>query len=392
MSFEVCSKEDFLGNARVAFLTNTLGPHTLPLCECIGASIPNFRVFTSADEDDSHGFPRVRGNVKVTLLKSFNKLRIWRRIYGNWQMGELHIPYNTYHALRKFSPDIILANQLGLRTTLAVLFGMRHPKTKVILCATLSDHSEKQRSWPRRLLRKWLMKHFQGAFINGKESETYLRRLGFQGPTFTVPYVIRADKFLTETYEPRPNHFRLLYAGMLIPQKGILPFTRVLARWCADHPRTRVSFTLVGDGNEAGKLGNLVTSPNLEIRRLPRMSQDQLAEQYWAADMLAFPTLGDEWGVVVNEAMIAGRPVLGSTYSQAVTELVVQDESGWLFDPHQPASIYSALDRALSCDVERLKAMSGKARQAVRHLTPEQVAATALEGMYRVYNGVTVTG
>ena len=386
MSLAGIPEEEFLRTARVAFLTNTLGPHTLPLCECISQSVPNFRVFTSAEEDEFHGFPRDWGSVKVTVLRSFNQMRIRRRSYGFWQTGELHIPYNTYRQLKAFRPDVILANQLGIRTVFAALFGIRHPESKVILCATLSDHSEQQRSWPRRLLRKWLMRHFQGAFINGKGSELYLRRLGFQGPTFQVPYTIRAERFQTTTYAPQPDHFRLLYAGMLIPQKGILPFTQALATWCGAHPGTSVSFTLVGDGVEGDKLSRLTLPENLKVKQLGRMPQDELAEQYWAADMLAFPTLGDEWGVVVNEAMIAGRPVLGSIYSQAVTELVTQDESGWLFDPHQQGSIYAALDKAFSCSVDRLQEISCNAREAVRHLTPEQVAHTALKAMHHVYN------
>ena len=56
-----------------------------------------------------------------------------------------------------------------------------------------------------------------------------------------------------------------------------------------------------------------------------------MAEVYAKASLFAFPTLADEWGVVVNEAMAAGLPVLGSIYSQAVEELVEDGVSGWVF-------------------------------------------------------------
>ena len=49
--------------------------------------------------------------------------------------------------------------------------------------------------------------------------------------------------------------------------------------------------------------------------------------------VLVFPTLADEWGLVVNEALAAGVPVLGSLYSQAVEELVRDGENGWTFRP-----------------------------------------------------------
>ncbi len=44
--------------------------------------------------------------------------------------------------------------------------------------------------------------------------------------------------------------------------------------------------------------------------------------------ILVFPTLSDEWGLVVNEAMAAGLPVLGSRYSEAVEEMVETDVTG----------------------------------------------------------------
>ena len=60
---------------------------------------------------------------------------------------------------------------------------------------------------------------------------------------------------------------------------------------------------------------------------------ERMAEVYAKASLFAFPTLADEWGVVVNEAMAAGLPVLGSIYSQAVEELVEDGVSGWVFRP-----------------------------------------------------------
>ena len=63
---------------------------------------------------------------------------------------------------------------------------------------------------------------------------------------------------------------------------------------------------------------------------------------------MLFPTLSDTWGLVVNEAMAMGLPVLGSVKSQAVTELIEDGVSGWWFDPTSPQDLERAVDRALA--------------------------------------------
>ena len=66
---------------------------------------------------------------------------------------------------------------------------------------------------------------------------------------------------------------------------------------------------------------------------------------YAKASLFAFPTLGRNGGVVVNEAMAVGLPVLGSIYSQAVA--VVEDgASGRVFRPMNREEVDAVLDRA----------------------------------------------
>jgi len=391
MRFGELSTSKFVRDVRIAFLTPSLGPHSLPLCERLAKICENFRVFTSAEADEFHGFPREWGSVNVTVQKSFNRFRVLRKAYGYWQTGELHIPYDTYYHLKKFSPDLIISNQLGVRTALAVLYRKHNKDVKLILWATLSHHSERKRTWLRRLLRKWIISNIDAAFVHGKSGEEYLRVLGYRGPVYGVPYTIDGEIFENREYRPEAKLRRLLYAGMLIPQKGVVPFTAGLVKWCANHPETRVRFQLIGDGPERGKLTALKLPTNLELEILPKMSRTELAKHYEKCDIFAFPTLGDEWGIVVNESMISGRPVLGSIYSQAATELIVEGETGWLFDPNNTRGLYESLDRALTRSVAELEVMSAKARLAVEHLSPNRIAERVLSAVSSLCAGTGKT-
>jgi glycosyltransferase involved in cell wall biosynthesis len=102
---------------------------------------------------------------------------------------------------------------------------------------------------------------------------------------------------------------------------------------------------------------------------------------YRTADVFALPTLADEWGMVVNEAMSIGLPVLGSRHSQAVEELVEEGVNGWTFVPDRPEAVDEALERALGTPPEQLARMGVAARDTVRPLTPEYVADGFVDGL-----------
>ena len=79
---------------------------------------------------------------------------------------------------------------------------------------------------------------------------------------------------------------------------------------------------IVGSGGLSSKIEQLCAPDNLDITLLGPQPYDQLQKIYQKAGVLVFPTLADEWGIVVNEALFAGLPVLGSIYSQAVEGLI----------------------------------------------------------------------
>jgi hypothetical protein len=117
---------------------------------------------------------------------------------------------------------------------------------------------------------------------------------------------------------------------------------------------------------------------NLAVRWLDHVPYEHMPEVYADAGILAFPTLADEWGLVVNEAMAAGAPVLGSLYSQAVEELVEDGRTGWTFRPDRPDECRAAIDRAFGASEEELADMRAACRERMASLTIETVGERML--------------
>ena len=123
----------------------------------------------------------------------------------------------------------------------------------------------------------------------------------------------------------------------------------------------------------------------LNLRFLGNVHYDALPQLYAEGGVLAFPTLGDEWGVVVNEALAAGLPVLGSRYSQAVEELIVDGVNGWTFRTNHPEEIHAALDRMMTASPGKLEEMRHDGRQRIRSITPEYGANCFLQAIEHVH-------
>ena len=131
---------------------------------------------------------------------------------------------------------------------------------------------------------------------------------------------------------------------------------------------------MAGDGPLKSQLLQLPLAANVKLELLGAFQYDDLPEIYSSAGVFVLPTLADNWAVVVNEALAAGLPVLGSVYAQAVEELIQEGRNGWIFRPDNAEDTYRAIDRMMNTSELELDAMRANGRTIASQLTPERVA------------------
>ena len=296
----------------------------------------------------------------------------WRHPYGFRDPLSIHIPYDTFNRLHRLKPDVVISAEMGFRTAQAVAHRLLHPRSRLIIWAAISEHTEEGRGSGRRILRRTLMPSADAVLVNGASGAKYVRRFGVASEKiFIAPYTTDGCRFSALPLARNGvERRRLLYVGQLVRRKGLSALLSALSRWCKVHAEEEVELWLVGDGPERADLERTERPPNLVLRFCGNVSYENLPNFYKQAGILAFPTLSDEWGVVVNEAMAAGLPVLGSIYSQAVEELIEDGVTGWTFRPNRSDEIDVALERALTTPLEALGQMGVAARKAAEHLTP----------------------
>lgn len=365
---------------RVALLTNFLPPYRRPVLEALRARVGALRVYVCTPMERNRDWVPDWGELDVVVQRSVTIARTWRAQRFSERV-DLHVPVDTIPLLRAFRPDVILSGEMGARTVQAMLYG-RATGTPVHIWATLVEHLELGRGRVRRMLRQWLLQQAAGVIVNGAGGACYVRRFAVKDERIAcIPQTTAIARFGAVPLDrTAADAHRLLVAGRLSQGKGLDLLLQAIGMVAARRPGA-LDLTIVGDGPERDRLRAIPLSPNVRVTWVGHVEYDALPAFYAASGILVFPTLGDEWGLVVNEALAAGVPVLGSGYSQAVNELVVDGENGWTFLPDSVTLIADAVERALDTPAERLAEMRVQARQSVVGLTPEAVAGRFAEAL-----------
>jgi glycosyltransferase involved in cell wall biosynthesis len=146
--------------------------------------------------------------------------------------------------------------------------------------------------------------------------------------------------------QPKPV---LLHVGQMIARKGIAEFLHAAAR--LQQEGLAFSIVLVGGGRDSAKLQRLAAELLLNnVRFYPAQPPEAMPAIYRSADVLIFPTMTDVWGLVANEAILSGVPVLCSRYAGCAPELF-EPES--IFDPADEQQFVDALRKAVTGQLPR---------------------------------------
>jgi glycosyltransferase involved in cell wall biosynthesis len=206
----------------------------------------------------------------------------------------------------------------------------------------------------------------------GPHVSDYVRRHRRSGNVFEAP---QASTLPPAERAPH-NGFRLLFAGRLEHEKG---FDLLLDAW----RRADVDGELLVAGS-----GPIAPS-GPAVRGLGQVAREDLPELYASADALVVPsvrtaTFLEPWGLVVNEAMQQGTPVIASDAVGAVAGGLVRDGRNGLVTPAGDPEALATRIRVLALNPELRERLGTAARADV---TPYSDQAWA-EGMRRALRAV----
>lgn len=280
----------------------------------------------------------------------------------------------VFSLLRREHPSTIVVTEMGLRTAQAALYKILHPRTRLVVWARLSERSESGRSLPRLLLRRILVRFATTVIVNGESGARYCRSIGVASKRIVVipqvSAIVPASQEELDNRRPSAGTPTLLYVGQLVPRKGV----DLLIRAVSATPHS-LHIRIIGSGPELDRLMSMTAALAVSAEFVDWIDDPaQLRKEYLAADFFVLPSLADEWGLVVVEALSQGTPVLGSEFAQAVTELVTPGQNGLAFRPDEPADLVQTLDIVTRQEPAEWQRWSQAASRSVAQLTPASVA------------------
>ncbi len=363
-------------NARVVALMNMIAPYQRPVYEALGDRVSRLTVLVSKLMEGNRSWKPDVGRLDVRVQRALSLRRRWRHPAGFSEDVYLHVPWDTLWQLLRLRPDVIISGELGARTVFGALYCLLSRRTLLIVGIGVSERTEQERGRLRHALRQWLLPRADLVFVNGANGERYAQRYGVRvDRIYRIPYVALPEFFAAGAQTRTRGSVRnLLYVGQLTDRKGLLPCVTALDEWARTHPDEKIAFRVIGSGPVRDALECFTPGGRLAIEVLGDQDPRSLPAFYAQADAFLFPTLADEWGLVVHEALVSGVPVIGSIHSQAVEELCQEGTNGWIFDPESETSMSAALDRALTTTPDKLAAMRERARAGAARLTPEWAA------------------
>lgn len=302
--------------------------------------------------------------------------RSWSVDEASWRFSARYIPSRTiagYHAplpfpeLRRFRPDLVV-QECDRAHLVAGFLAARAIAARTAFRALPNYDAWSERTWWREAGKHFVYRAVDAAKVPGPDGAAFARRYGLaEARVHRVIQSIDVPRYGEARGIAAGERARLraalgvagcvfIYVGRLWQGKGLDDLLAAYGALAADGQD--VSLVIVGDGPDepryrdlAQGLPRVVFSGFVQAPELPRL--------YAASDVFVFPTLGDPNGLVIEEAMAAGLPVITSSAAGDVQLRVPHGEAGLVVPPRAPEALRTAM-KVLS-ESAQARAAAGRA-------------------------------
>jgi glycosyltransferase involved in cell wall biosynthesis len=166
--------------------------------------------------------------------------------------------------------------------------------------------------------------------------------------------------------------FVVLYCGQFIQRKGLRYLLEAYASIKMRHQD--VALVMIGYGPERVLLLEQVERSGLsDVHVVDHVELTEMPKMYAMADVFVLPSLEETWGLVVNEAMACGLPVIVTDRAGASIDLVRQGENGYVIPAGDSAAIAECVTRLIE-DPALAARMSDCSSERIQQFTPERAA------------------
>lgn len=292
-----------------------------------------------------------------------------------------------------YQPDVLNITGYFDWAQVLLMFYARWKGVKVVISSESSSADHNRSAW-KEWIKKMIVSRANAFFCFGKTSAEYLEKLGVAESAIKVrnaavidEQVIRrryeeAKKEIAANAFTNPISRKFVYVGRLAQEKNlktlILAFAHVIKTTGSDW-----KLLFVGDGPERNNLEKLAAESGVASQVIFAGGFPWYQVPGWLAqsDVLVLPSKSEPWGLVVNEAMVCGMPVIVSKTCGCAGDLVRDGANGFTFDHSSQAE----LEQHMTFFIHNSDRIAEMGRESLKLIAPfaSGPVATQMAAAYR---------
>lgn len=279
-----------------------------------------------------------------------------RYLDKNYKIFNKRMAALPYREVMGYEPDIVITSEFSPTTALITLYKFLSRKRFASVIWTDDNRDSVSADRPmRRFARRLLSPLADGwIFISEEARQLYAKRFGVRARSASVPIIRRQDDFieklgavgsLADGYISKyglAGKRVFLFVGRLVEEKGIDLLLEAFAKVRALHDD--VALVIVGSGDKGDALAERAVELGLaeDVKFVGRFEGDPLLAWYRVGQVFALASRFEPFGAVVNEALLAGLPVIVSERAGS-RSLVLEGVNGSVVSPENTAGFADAM-------------------------------------------------
>ena len=273
----------------------------------------------------------------------------------------------------------------------ALKWANRNQKTAILMSESKRDDAPR-RAWKEAIKRR-IVRKFDAGLVGGAAHARYLVELGLPAHRIFEGYDVvdnAAFAALAEGWRAEPRLGQRPYfltVNRFIERKNL---ARVIETWASyranvarNHPdATPWDLVLCGAGAEESQLRERARKTGLDgVHFTGFAQQNEVARWMAGAGAFVHAPLQEQWGLVVNEAMACGLPILLSQTCGCAPELLENGRNGWTFDPTRADALAERMAYlAHEISDERRAELGAASRAIIADWSPSRFGKGLLQG------------
>jgi glycosyltransferase involved in cell wall biosynthesis len=289
-------------------------------------------------------------------------------------------------ALARLAPETVVISGWAAPESFAAIRWARHNHVPLVIMSE-SQADDAGRGRVREALKSRIVASCDAALVGGPPHRDYMAALGLPPARIHFGYDAVDNEHFARGADAARRSAEQLRAKYRLPNRYILAAARFIAKKnlpalveayaAAANMATAPDLVILGDGEERRAVEKAIerTGTGGHVHLPGFIPYDELPIHYGLAESFTHVSLVEQWGLVVNEAMAAGLPVVVARHNGVARTVVEDGENGLLIDPASVPEMAAVLSRVFAMAPAERSAMGARARQAISQWSPARFGA-----------------